>query len=316
MGTPIDDAAALVNEALIIQLAEGLPHRPRTALVHGKATAIPVAGGAHLHLLLHDAIAIFLLPVPDPLQEFFAAQIVASKPFLLAQGLLHLDLGGNAGMVGAWKPQGLVALHPLKAGEDVLKRGVKRVAHVKLSRNIGRGHYDGKRFFIRIGLGLEASAVHPHFIDPRLHIPGIIDLGQFFSHDKNLLLGIWQNKRPAPFCHKSKTGRTINTVRGTTCVRGSSPRTRKPITAAAAAAYLRWAAELRSDFLPALTEAHTYRSLSLHSVRKYYSSSLFFQYEVILLYLPTEVKSIWHRRNRKKINTPIKSGFLQATSFL
>ena len=65
--TPVNDTAALINEALVIQLAEGLPHSPGAALVHGEAAAVPITGGAHLHLLLHDTVAVFLLPFPDSL---------------------------------------------------------------------------------------------------------------------------------------------------------------------------------------------------------------------------------------------------------
>ena len=41
-----------------------------------------------------------------------------------------------------------------------------------------------------------------------------------------------KTKKFALFCRKSKTGRTINTVRGTTCVRRPCLRTQNPITAA------------------------------------------------------------------------------------
>ena len=195
VGTPVNDAATLINEALVIQLTEGLPHGPGAPLVHGESTAVPVAGGAHLHLLLDDTVAVFLLPVPDPLQKLLAPQVVAGQALLLAQGLLHLDLGGNARMVRAGKPQGLIALHPLKTGQNVLQRAVQSVAHVQLAGNIGGRHNDGKRLLVRIRLCLEASAVHPHLVDPGLHVPGVIDLGQFFFHVEFSFSGIRQNKK-------------------------------------------------------------------------------------------------------------------------
>ena len=180
VGTPVDDAAALVDEALFIQLAERLADGAGAALVHGEAVAAPVTGCAHLLLLLHDTAAVFLLPGPDALQEFFAAQVVAGQPLVLAQLLLHLDLGSDAGMVRAGQPQGGVALHPLEAGEDVLERAVQGVAHVELAGDVGGRHDDGEGFFVGVDLGAEAVAVRPHFVDAGFHVPGIVHFRKFF----------------------------------------------------------------------------------------------------------------------------------------
>ena len=180
VGTPVDDAAALVDQPLVIQLAECLADSAGAALVHGEAAAVPVAGRTHLLLLLHNTVAVLLLPRPDALQKLLAAQIVAGQPLLGTQLLLHLDLGGDAGVVCAGEPQCLIALHPLEAGQDVLQRAVQRVPHVELAGDVGGRHDDGKRLLVRIGLGLEAAAVHPHLVDPGLHIPRIVHLRQFF----------------------------------------------------------------------------------------------------------------------------------------
>ncbi|MPM50596.1 hypothetical protein SDC9_97338 [bioreactor metagenome] len=37
VGAPVDNAAALIDEALLIQGYEHMPHGPGTALVHGEA---------------------------------------------------------------------------------------------------------------------------------------------------------------------------------------------------------------------------------------------------------------------------------------
>ena len=119
---PVDDAAALVDETLVVQLAERLAHGAGAALVHREAGAGPVAARTDLLLLLDDAIAVLLLPLPHALEELLAAEIVARQTFVDAKILLHLDLRGDAGMVGAGQPQRGISLHPLKAGEDVLQR--------------------------------------------------------------------------------------------------------------------------------------------------------------------------------------------------
>ena len=182
VGAPVDDAAALVDEALVIQLAEGLPDGLGAALVHGKAGAAPVAGNAHLLLLLDDAVAVFLLPLPDPLQELLPAQVIAGLALLDPQLFLHLDLGGDAGVVGAGDPEGGVALHPLEAGQDVLQGAVQRVTHVELAGDVGGRHDDGEGLLLGVLHALEAVMILPHLIDAGLHLLGLIHLWQFFVH--------------------------------------------------------------------------------------------------------------------------------------
>ena len=246
MGAPVDDAASLVDQALVIQLAEGLPHGLGAALIHGEAGAAPVAGDAHLLLLLHDAVAILLLPLPHPLEELLPAQIIAGQALLDAQFLLHLDLSGDAGMVGAGDPQRGVALHPLEAGQDVLQCAVQGVAHVELARDVGWRHDDGEGLLLGIRIPVKAVVVLPHLVDTGLHLLGFIHLGQFFHHtfdlsyslnfrpfchdwgagphrpavhqiaaqlQRNALCALTQQKRPGPF----GSGRT--NVRGTTWIR-------------------------------------------------------------------------------------------------
>ena len=182
VGAPVDDAAALVDETLVVQLAEGLPDGLGAALVHGEAGAAPVAGNAHLLLLLDDAVAVFLLPLPDPLEELLAAEVIAGLALLDAQLFFHLDLGGDAGVVGAGDPEGGVALHPLEAGQDVLQGAVQRVTHVELACDVGGRHDDGEGLLLGVLHALEAVMILPHLIDAGLHLLGLIHLWQFFVH--------------------------------------------------------------------------------------------------------------------------------------
>ena len=90
-------------------------------------------------LLLHDAVAVLLLPVPDALQELLASQDRSgSDPPWCAAPSFHLDLGGDAGVVHAGYPQGGVALHPLEPDQDSTGSGaVHGVAHVQLAGDVG-----------------------------------------------------------------------------------------------------------------------------------------------------------------------------------
>ena len=172
------------------------------ALVHGEPGTGPVAGGAQLLLLLHDAVAVLVLPVPHPLQEFLPAQVIAGQALVFAQLLLHLDLGGDAGVVGAGHPQGGVALHPLEADQDVLEGGVHGMAHVELAGDVGGRHDNGEGLLVGITVALKAAVFLPHLVDAALHLLGFIDLGKFFLH---LLHSFSGQKRFAPSCCSGRT---------------------------------------------------------------------------------------------------------------
>ena len=76
-------------------------------VVHGEALARPVDAVAELAHLAEDPAAGLLLPLPDPLDERLAAEVVPGQALL---GELALDdvLGGDAGVVHAGQPERLV----------------------------------------------------------------------------------------------------------------------------------------------------------------------------------------------------------------
>ena len=152
---PVDDAAAAVDEPLVIEIHKHLAHRARTALIHREALAIPVAGGAELFQLLDDAPAVLVFPRPHALKKFFAPEVVAGDTLVLAQIFLDLDLCGDASVVRARQPERAVALHALRADENVLQRFVKGVPHVKLAGDVRRGDHDRERLFRLVDLCVE-----------------------------------------------------------------------------------------------------------------------------------------------------------------
>ena len=90
--------------------------------------------------------------------------------FFWLQLQLALDhhLRGDAGMVHADHPQGVLALHPRVAGEDVLQRVVERVADVQAPVTLGGGmtmvHGVGVA-----ALGPEQAAAFP------MRVPALLD---------------------------------------------------------------------------------------------------------------------------------------------
>ena len=52
---------------------------------------------------------------------------------------LHHDLGGDAGVVGAGLPQGVVTAHAMKAGERIHDGLVETMTHVQRAGDVGGG---------------------------------------------------------------------------------------------------------------------------------------------------------------------------------
>ena len=175
-GAPVDDPVGPVDEALFVEPHEDDADRPGAALVHREPLAGPVAGGTHLPHLLGDAPALFGLPLPHPLDEGVAADLVAVEAFL-GQLPLHDVLGGDAGVVGAGQPQSGVALHPLAADGGVDQRVLEGVAHVERAGDVGRRDHDAERLAALVDLGPERPRLLPDRVPAPLDRLGVVGLG-------------------------------------------------------------------------------------------------------------------------------------------
>ncbi len=89
---------------------------------------------------------------------------------LLLQLALHHNLCGNAGVVGARNPRGVIAGHTVVAGQAVHDGLVERVSHVQRAGHIGRRQLDGEvlalgssRLIGRAGAAVSRNAVAPFF---------------------------------------------------------------------------------------------------------------------------------------------------------
>ncbi len=160
---PVRDARALVDEPLLVERDEYLAHCLRAAFIHRKALAVPVAGGADAAQLVHDAVAVFLFPVPDLLEELLAADLIARRP-LVAELRLHLCLRSDAGMIAARNPDRIVAGHAVVADQYVLQRLIECMAHVELARDIRRRYDHAVRLLRLIYLSMEKLVAFPVFI--------------------------------------------------------------------------------------------------------------------------------------------------------
>ena len=151
MRAPVRDACALIDQPLLVETDKDLPYGTAAALVHREPLTVPVAGCAEHAQLIHDAVAILLLPVPDTLQKFLTPEFESVRP-LRTQTLLYLCLRGNARMIAPRYPHDILAAHALVAHKDILERIVERMPHVQLPRHIRRrDHYAvGRTRLIRV----------------------------------------------------------------------------------------------------------------------------------------------------------------------
>ena len=184
---PVDDAFGPVDQAVVVQLLEDRLHGAGQARVHREPLARPVHAVAQAAHLAQDLAARFGLPLPDPLDERLAAQVVAAQA-LLGQLALHHVLGGDAGVVHAGQPQRVVALHATAPDQRVHQRVVEGVADVQGAGDVRRGDHDAVRGRGGVRVRGEVTCLLPSFVTRALHLGGRVLGGQLdrlgSAHDR------------------------------------------------------------------------------------------------------------------------------------
>ena len=176
VGTPVDDAISAIDQALVIQAYEGLTHGARKILVHREPFARPIDRRAFAPYLIQNLSAVFLLPLPDSLDELFASQVVSRLPFLLQLARNH-QLRRDTGMIHSRQPQRSPSQHTFVSRQHIHHGVLKRVAHVQRARDVRRRNYNRKnrRVRIRIYLRREIAALFPTRVMMRLGCFWIVD---------------------------------------------------------------------------------------------------------------------------------------------
>lgn len=108
-----------VDDVLVEPVGEQLPHGAHVGRLEREVLVGVVAGAAHALDLVHDGGAVLLAPLVAFLDERLAADFQTGDA-LLGQALVHLGLGGDAGVVGADDPAGLETAHAGAADAGVL----------------------------------------------------------------------------------------------------------------------------------------------------------------------------------------------------
>ncbi len=101
---PVDQVHVAVEVTLLVEGDEDLGDGLLVILVHGEALTLVVAGTSEALELVDDGGAVLLAPLPDPLLESLAADVLFAEP-LLGELALHLVLGGDTGVVGPHDPK-------------------------------------------------------------------------------------------------------------------------------------------------------------------------------------------------------------------
>ena len=113
-------------------------------------------------LVLNTAL-VLVHPLPDTVEESFAANRVAIGSFLCQESLNHI-LGSDARVIFARHPQGIIAFHSMVANEYIFDGGGNGVAQVQRTGHVGWGHADYKRWTSRIAIRLEVAALFPETV--------------------------------------------------------------------------------------------------------------------------------------------------------
>ncbi len=168
---PVDEPLAAIDQALFVEFDEDFGDRPRTTLVHREPVAAPVDGCAHAPQLLRDLAARVLLPVPDALHEFLAAEFAPGGAFGIQQALDD-HLCRDARVVHSRLPERAIPGHALVARQRVHDRVLERVAHVQRARDVGRWDHDAIR--LAVALRGEITAFFPALIDALLDLKRLV----------------------------------------------------------------------------------------------------------------------------------------------
>src|SRR5690606_37530493 len=127
---PVHQPLVAVDQALVVEVDEDLHHRAGEERVHRELLAAPVHRAAEAAELAGDRAAAFGLPLPDLLDEFFAG-VVGALVLPLFELAFDDHLRGDAGVIGAYDPQRILAPEALVADRNVLKSVIECLADVQ-----------------------------------------------------------------------------------------------------------------------------------------------------------------------------------------
>ena len=200
-GAPIHQVFTAVDQPLLVQAHEGLLHRFTEAFIKGEALALPIHGITQPPQLAHDAATAFSLPLPGPLQETIAAEVVAGLALLL-ELLLEDRLHRDRGVIGAGQAEHVLSRQALVADDRVDQGRVEGMAHVQAAGHVWRRNHHRERFTGGLWVGVERSLVLPGLLPAGFRANRVVGLGQF-GHGSGAMRGSCSQK--VLTCHPTQT---------------------------------------------------------------------------------------------------------------
>ena len=171
---PVDHVLAAVQQAFFVQADEDFADRAGKARVEREALAAPIAGGAEAHHLPLDGVAGLGFPLPDALFELLAAEVAVVDAFLFELAGHH-HLGGDAGVIGAGQPEGVVAGHAMPADGDVDFGVLQHMADVQHAGDVRRGDDEREDAAGVFRGGAEDAGVNPPLRPMRFEPLGLVN---------------------------------------------------------------------------------------------------------------------------------------------
>lgn len=176
---PVHQSFASLNEAILEQLKESVPHGRGAHWIHCETRPVPVTTGAKFSQLTQDDCFVLVFPLLGYGDEFVAVHVDASNA-VSEQSSLDDGLRGDARMVGARHPQDLLAQQSVVSNENVLQRIVERVAQMQGGSDVGWRDNDAVAGGIRVarGHGVAKATGGPSVADGRLELLGRVGSGK------------------------------------------------------------------------------------------------------------------------------------------
>ena len=183
-GVPVHQALAAIDQPVVEQPKERLPHRRHARGIHREPLALPVTRAAHEPQLSGDLLLVLVLPSLDPRHEVVALEVDAPLPFRLENPLLDDGLRRDSRVIRPRHPERVPPLHAAPPHQDVLERVVEGVPHVQRGGDVRRRDDDGvgRTAIGIVRRGVEGSGLHPSLEDLGLDLGGLIRLGKFRAH--------------------------------------------------------------------------------------------------------------------------------------
>ena len=182
-GTPVDDVAAAVDEALFVEAHKHLADGPREPFIQREPRPLPVARVADRPLLIEDLISVLVHPRPHALHEPLAPEVPAGQSFF-GQLTLHDVLGRDARVVHPRHPDGVVALHSSPADKHILDGVVQGVPHVQDAGHVRRRDGDDVGPLHVPGRNVEEAGRLPPPVQRCLDPIGIVSRVECLVHDQ------------------------------------------------------------------------------------------------------------------------------------